>query len=69
METPTNPLGYWGLDYPPLSAYQSWLCALYMHWIDPASVALESSRGYESDSSKRGMRFTVLAADMLGAAP
>ena len=23
VETPANDLGYWGLDYPPLSAYQS----------------------------------------------
>lgn len=25
VETPANNLTYWGLDYPPLSAYQSWL--------------------------------------------
>lgn len=24
--TPENDLQYWGLDYPPLTAYHSWLC-------------------------------------------
>ena len=24
-ETPDNPLQYWGLDYPPLTAFHSWL--------------------------------------------
>jgi len=23
---PNNDLRYWGLDYPPLTAYHSWLC-------------------------------------------
>ena len=26
QETNDNDLQYWGLDYPPLTAYHSWLC-------------------------------------------
>ena len=28
MNTADNDLLYWGLDYPPLTAYHSWLCGL-----------------------------------------
>ena len=47
-ETPTNPLQYWGLDYPPLTAYQSLLHGWVLHYLDPEAVALETSRGYET---------------------
>lgn len=65
-ETKANPLTHWGLDYPPLSAYQSWLTGLLMHYWEPASVALVSSRGYETPSSKRLMRASVLVWDAVG---
>lgn len=45
---------------------QSWLCGKILEYMDPAAVALGSSRGYESASSKRVMRLTVLAADLIG---
>jgi alpha-1,3-glucosyltransferase len=45
--TTDNDLRYWGLDYPPLTAYQSWLHGRIIHFLDPAAVALNSSRGYE----------------------
>ena len=47
-ETPANPLQYWGLDYPPLTAYQSLAHGWAMHLLDPDSVALETSRGHET---------------------
>lgn len=43
-----NDLRYWGLDYPPLTAYQSYFHGLLLRFFDPASVELSTSRGYES---------------------
>ena len=65
----TYDLQYWGLDYPPLTAYVSLLCGWWMTWVEPAQVALGSSRGYESDSGKMWMRLTVLMADCLTLLP
>ena len=48
-DTPTNDLQYWGLDYPPLTAYQSWAYGAVIHRIEPGAVAL-LSRGYETPS-------------------
>lgn len=45
-----NDLSYWGLDYPPLTAYQSLVHGLVLKRIEPAAVALHSSRGYETPS-------------------
>lgn len=75
-------LQYWGLDYPPLTAYVSWLCGIMCdalcletahysllrtsgHIIDPAWVALDSSRGIETQASKNYMRATVLMLDLV----
>lgn len=63
-QTSDNNLSYWGLDYPPLSGYQSWLHGRLVGWYEPAAVALHSSRGYESASSKLAMRWTVLLSDV-----
>lgn len=58
--------GYWGLDYPPLTAYVSWICGLASHYIvGPESVALEASRGIEDPTHKAFMRGTVLVLDLL----
>jgi alpha-1,3-glucosyltransferase len=65
VQTAHNDLLYWGLDYPPLTAYHSRLCAQLLHGYDPASVALFSSRGYESSRSKVLMRLTVIITDLL----
>ncbi|KAJ1733616.1 Glucosyltransferase-like protein [Coemansia biformis] len=56
-------LQYWGLDYPPLTAFQSWLCGLVAHWIDPSWVALGASRGIETHASKLFMRATVVVLE------
>ena len=63
VETPRNNLSYWGLDYPPASGYQSWLCGKAIAAIEPAAVALGTSHGYETPSSKRLMRLSVLFFD------
>jgi alpha-1,3-glucosyltransferase len=74
MEVTTNlPLGqwyfydlsYWGLDYPPLTAYVSWACGVVSASLEPASMALGASRGYETDTHKAFMRFSVLFFDLL----
>ena len=62
-ETADNPLAYWGLDYPPLSAFQSWLCGAVLRALEPAAVALSTSRGYETASSKAALRASVLLFD------
>ncbi|KDQ25750.1 glycosyltransferase family 57 protein [Pleurotus ostreatus PC15] len=61
----TYDLEYWGLDYPPLTAYVSWICGKIGYWINPAWVALDASRGIETSESKVFMRATVLAWDLL----
>ncbi|KAL6498137.1 hypothetical protein OROGR_028534 [Orobanche gracilis] len=43
-----NDLRYWGLDYPPLTAYQSYFHGILLKYFDPASITLVTSRGYES---------------------
>ncbi|XP_069835509.1 dolichyl pyrophosphate Man9GlcNAc2 alpha-1,3-glucosyltransferase [Dendropsophus ebraccatus] len=60
-----NDLLYWGLDYPPLTAYHSLLCGYVAHMINPDWVVLNSSRGYESHHHKLFMRATVLVADLV----
>jgi len=61
----TYDLQYWGLDYPPLTAYASWICGVIGSWIDPDWFALDVSRGIESPGSKVYMRSTVLIFDTL----
>ncbi|TFK64631.1 hypothetical protein BDN72DRAFT_846397 [Pluteus cervinus] len=61
----TYDLQYWGLDYPPLTAYVSWICGIVASWINPSWVALDASRGIETEASKVFMRMTVLAWDLV----
>ncbi|KAG8887278.1 Glucosyltransferase-like protein [Tulasnella sp. 332] len=58
-------LPYWGLDYPPLTAYISYVCGLVANAVNPAWVALDSSRGFEDPPSKVFMRASVLALDLM----
>ncbi|KAJ1646769.1 Glucosyltransferase-like protein, partial [Coemansia asiatica] len=53
-------LQYWGLDYPPLTAFQSWACGLVANFINPDWVILDKSRGIETHESKLFMRSTQL---------
>lgn len=62
--TTHNDLEYWGLDYPPLTAYHSFLIGLVADWIDPESIRLFASRGYETEQHKMFMRWTVFLSDL-----
>ncbi|XP_027358748.1 probable dolichyl pyrophosphate Man9GlcNAc2 alpha-1,3-glucosyltransferase [Abrus precatorius] len=61
----SNDLSYWGLDYPPLTAYQSYIHGLFLRFFHPDSVSLFTSRGHESYLGKLLMRWTVLSSDAL----
>lgn len=63
--TTENNLDYWGLDYPPLTAYHAWVCGQIARLINPKYVELFTSRGFESEGHKIFMRYTVLFADIL----
>lgn len=58
-------LQWWGLDYPPLTAYHSWLCGAIGSWIDPSWFALFSSRGLHDQALKNFMRATVIVSEYL----
>ncbi|KAF8552018.1 hypothetical protein OG21DRAFT_206018 [Imleria badia] len=58
-------LQYWGLDYPPLTAYVSWICGKIGSWIEPSWFALDASRGIETPENKLFMRASVIALDAL----
>ncbi|XP_017075637.2 LOW QUALITY PROTEIN: probable dolichyl pyrophosphate Man9GlcNAc2 alpha-1,3-glucosyltransferase [Drosophila eugracilis] len=60
-----NDLLYWGLDYPPLTAYHSYLVGLIGKSLDSRFVELHESRGFQSKEHKRFMRATVVTADVL----
>jgi alpha-1,3-glucosyltransferase len=64
-QTADNDLQYWGLDYPPLTAYVSWIYGVFASYIYPDLVQLHTSRGIESPAGKVYMRSTVLLADIL----
>ncbi|XP_017855171.2 probable dolichyl pyrophosphate Man9GlcNAc2 alpha-1,3-glucosyltransferase isoform X2 [Drosophila busckii] len=58
-----NDLLYWGLDYPPLTAYHSYVLGQVAQMIDQRYVALKTSRGIATQQHKSFMRLTVIAAD------
>ncbi|CAK9437297.1 uncharacterized protein LODBEIA_P16750 [Lodderomyces beijingensis] len=58
-------LQYWGLDYPPLTAYHSWFLGKIGKFIDAAWFALGSSRGLESRDLIFFMRLTSIASELL----
>lgn len=58
-------LEWWGLDYPPLTAYHSWLLGKIGGLIDPSWFALYTSRGLENESLKVFMRATVIISEYL----
>lgn len=64
FNTTQNDLQYWGLDYPPLTAYHSFIMGLVADWLDPESVRLFASRGYEKETHKTFMRWTVFLSDI-----
>lgn len=46
---------------------QSWLYGKAIQRLEPEAIALHTSRGYETPSSKTLMRWSVVASDTLGA--
>ncbi|KAG2169557.1 hypothetical protein JADG_009296 [Aureobasidium aubasidani] len=58
-------LQWWGLDYPPLTAYHSWALGKVGNFINPAWFALKSSRGLDDHDLKTFMRATVIVSEYL----
>jgi alpha-1,3-glucosyltransferase len=58
-------LEWWGLDYPPLTAYHSWVLGKIGGSINPKWFALHTSRGLEDDTLKIFMRATVIVSEYL----
>lgn len=58
-------LQYWGLDYPPLTAYHSFLCGKLAAIVDYRITEFEASRGIEGDFVKLFMRLSALFSDIL----
>uniref|UniRef100_A0A8D8M0W9 Alpha-1,3-glucosyltransferase n=1 Tax=Cacopsylla melanoneura TaxID=428564 RepID=A0A8D8M0W9_9HEMI len=65
FNTTENNLLYWGLDYPPLTAYHSLLCGYIAKLFVPDSVQLLTSHGHESYDHKYFMRLCVFVSDLL----
>jgi alpha-1,3-glucosyltransferase len=57
-------LQYWGLDYPPLTAYHSYILGFAARLINPEWVQLDTSRGIENTDLKLFMRLTALFTDL-----
>lgn len=63
--TSDNDLMYWGLDYPPLTAYHSWINGWMAKQLNASYVELHTSRGITTENHQNFMRNTVLLADCL----
>lgn len=57
-------LQWWGLDYPPLTAYHSWFLGAIANFLNPAWVALYESRGSDDYDLKSFMRATALFSEL-----
>ncbi|KAI9167527.1 putative dolichyl pyrophosphate Man9GlcNAc2 alpha-1,3-glucosyltransferase [Paramyrothecium foliicola] len=58
-------LQWWGLDYPPLTAYHSWIMGKIGLLIDPSWFAIYASRGLDDPTLKIFMRATVMISEYL----
>ncbi|CAN3370076.1 dolichyl pyrophosphate Man9GlcNAc2 alpha-1,3-glucosyltransferase [Diutina catenulata] len=58
-------LQYWGLDYPPLTAFHSWILGKIGTFLNPEWFALDTSRGLETDAVKNYMRYSALVSELL----
>lgn len=63
--TKSSDLGYWGLDYPPLTAYVSYILGALADICYPEMVKLYDSRGCETYHSKLFMRVSVILCDII----
>ncbi|VDM23251.1 unnamed protein product [Hydatigera taeniaeformis] len=69
VNTSSNDLQYWGLDYPPLTAYHSYILGCISKMLNLSWTELFTSRGLETPEHKRFMRLTVLVSDCLSFMP
>lgn len=60
-----NDLQYWGLDYPPLTAWHSLAMAKVAKVARPSLVELMTSRGAEAPADRAFMRLSVIVCDAL----
>jgi len=58
-------LEYWGLDYPPLTAYHSWLLGKIGGILNHTWFTLFASRGLDDPALKVFMRATVIVSEYL----
>lgn len=58
-------LEWWGLDYPPLTAYHSWILGQVGHLVNPTWFALYLSQGSDDADLKVFMRATVVVSEYL----
>ncbi|KAL0640357.1 Glucosyltransferase-like protein [Maublancomyces gigas] len=58
-------LEWWGLDYPPLTAYHSWVLGIIGDSINPAWFALHDSRGSDDPALKTFMRASAIASELV----
>lgn len=56
---------YWGIDYPPLTAFHEVIMGYFSHLCEPASVELFASRGYESRSHRLFVRLSVVVSELV----
>ncbi|EAT77471.1 alpha-1,3-glucosyltransferase [Parastagonospora nodorum] len=62
-------LQWWGLDYPPLTAYHSWILGIIGSAINPEWFELYESRALDDPSLKVFMRATVFVSEYLAYIP
>lgn len=60
-----NDLLYWGLDYPPLTAYHMYIFGEASKKLNTSWTELHKSRGTETYSHKIFMRSTVIISDLI----
>ncbi|ESO09262.1 hypothetical protein HELRODRAFT_73543 [Helobdella robusta] len=64
-QTPSNDLLYWGLDYPPLTAYHSFICGYIQSKMNSSWIELNKSQGIQDADQKLFMRLSVIVPDVL----
>ena len=60
-----NNLTYWGLDYPPLTGYHSYLFGKLYYNIYPDMIELNKSHGIETNETIFLMRISVIISDII----
>lgn len=58
-------LQYWGLDYPPLTAFHLYIIGQIGNIIDPSWFALDTSRGMETPGIKTFMRISSIVSELI----